>query len=255
MVGSASPAHVTGAQCVLRRIRPVDHLPFPSISPPHRHSRGWGGAPAPSPRKLWRAGGRDAMSTETRTHPSRLFLETTSPPLIAALLSERFSSIQNDSFASSGRIVRADSKSRWSRCVAGLNRSGGLRAHNAQVTATLMQKVPALLQSIEKTKDAVVRIGALLIVKIDWTVPGHPVDGCSAGTLDHRPQLPSSPQEIVAALNLSDGSRRAPDGPALWEELPEPLRSRLEPARYQSTGTEPPPGSDGSFMPPSGPSL
>jgi|ERR1700678_1290733 hypothetical protein len=74
-------------------------------------------------------------------------------------------------------------------------------------------------------------------------------------SLDHRPQLSSSPQEIVAALNLPDGSRSAPDGPAIWEELPEPLRSPLEPTRYQSTGTEPPPGSDGSFMPPSGPSL
>jgi hypothetical protein len=74
-----------------------------------------------------------------------------------------------------------------------------------------------------------VRIGALLIVKIDWTVQVIQLTAVQQATLDHRPQLSSSPQEIVPALNLPDGSRRAPDGSAIWEELPEP-RPGLRPA-------------------------
>lgn len=43
-----------------------------------------------------------------------------------------------------------------------------VQAQDAYVTATLLQTVAPVLQALHPTKDAVVRAGALLIVKVDW---------------------------------------------------------------------------------------
>jgi superfamily II DNA or RNA helicase len=75
-------------------------------------------------------------------------------------------------------------------------------AQDAQITATLLQNLAPVITSLDHTKDAVIRVGALLVVKIDWTVQVAQLTAAQQATLDHRPQLSSSPQEIVAALQL-----------------------------------------------------
>jgi hypothetical protein len=94
-------------------------------------------------------------------------------------------------------------------------------AQDAQITATLLQNLPPLLMSLQATKDAVVRVGALLVVKVDWTVQVFQLTAAQQLQLDHHPQWARSPQEIIAALNLtpddqSAGARPPDDGAARW---------------------------------------
>jgi hypothetical protein len=79
-----------------------------------------------------------------------------------------------------------------------------VQAQDAYVTATLLQNVGPVLQSLQPTKDAIVRAGALLIVKIDWAVQVYQLTAAQQATLDHQPQLVASPQEIIAVLQLPE---------------------------------------------------
>jgi hypothetical protein len=79
-----------------------------------------------------------------------------------------------------------------------------VQAQDAHVTATLLQNVGPVLQALQPTKDAVVRAGALLIVKIDWAVQVHQLTAVQQAILDHQPKLVSSPAEIIAVLRLQD---------------------------------------------------
>lgn len=73
-------------------------------------------------------------------------------------------------------------------------------AQDAAVTATLLQGVAPVIASLQPTKDAVVRAGAVLIVKIDWAVQVHQLTAAQQVMLNHQPQLLSSPAAIIAAL-------------------------------------------------------
>jgi hypothetical protein len=75
-------------------------------------------------------------------------------------------------------------------------------AQDAEVTAKLLSNVPGVLGSLQPTKDAVIRAGALLIVKVDWTVSVFQLTAAQQARLDHQPGLASSPAEIIAALSL-----------------------------------------------------
>jgi hypothetical protein len=75
-------------------------------------------------------------------------------------------------------------------------------AQDAAVTATLLQNLGPVLGALQPTKDAVIRAGALLIVKVDWAVNVFQLTAAQQAQLDHRPQLAHSPHEIIAALNL-----------------------------------------------------
>jgi len=55
-----------------------------------------------------------------------------------------------------------------------------------------------------RPKDAVVRAGALLIVKVDWVVQVHQLTAAQQAILDHRPQLAASPKEIISVLQLTE---------------------------------------------------
>jgi len=78
-------------------------------------------------------------------------------------------------------------------------------ASEASVTAILLPSVGPVLQALQPTKDAVVRAGALLIVKVDWVVHVYLLTAVQQTILDHhRPQLAASPAEIIAALQLTD---------------------------------------------------
>jgi transcriptional regulator with XRE-family HTH domain len=76
-------------------------------------------------------------------------------------------------------------------------------AQDAAVTATLLQGVAPVIVSLQPTKDAVVRAGAALIVKIDWAVQVHQLTAAQQMVLNHQPQLLSSPTAIIAALQLN----------------------------------------------------
>ncbi|MBS2963861.1 hypothetical protein KGA66_12455 [Actinocrinis puniceicyclus] len=89
-------------------------------------------------------------------------------------------------------------------------------AQDAQITALLLQSLPAVIASLQPYKDAVVRIQAVLIVKIDWVVAVHQLSAAQQYALDHKPQLATSPHEIVSALALAaDGPLR--DEPSTQE--------------------------------------
>lgn len=80
-------------------------------------------------------------------------------------------------------------------------------AQDAAVTATLLQNLGPVITALQPTKDAVVRVGALLIVKVDWIVHVFQLTAAQQAQLDHRPQLAASPREIIAALNLTPGNQ------------------------------------------------
>jgi hypothetical protein len=73
----------------------------------------------------------------------------------------------------------------------------------ADLTVVLLQNLAPLLASLQPTKDAVIRAGALLILKVNWQVPVFQLTAAQQAKLDHRPQLASSPHEIVQVLQLT----------------------------------------------------
>jgi len=73
-------------------------------------------------------------------------------------------------------------------------------AQDAVITSKLMENLPPLIESLQPTKDAVIRIGALLIVKVDWVVTIHQLTAAQQAILDHRPQLTAAPHEIITTL-------------------------------------------------------
>ncbi|MEU9413606.1 hypothetical protein AB0E08_49055 [Streptomyces sp. NPDC048281] len=89
-------------------------------------------------------------------------------------------------------------------------------AQDATITATMMQNVGPLITSLQPTKDAVVRIGAVLIVKVDWEVRVLQLTAAQQAILDHRPQLATSPRDVIGAIGLlgTSGSRTAADSAA-----------------------------------------
>lgn len=82
-------------------------------------------------------------------------------------------------------------------------------AQDAAVTATMMQNLGPVIGSLQPTRDAVIRVGALLIVKVDWVVSVFQLTAAQQFELDHHPALASSPKEIIAALELTESSHPA----------------------------------------------
>ncbi|MFE2424643.1 hypothetical protein [Streptomyces hokutonensis] len=86
-------------------------------------------------------------------------------------------------------------------------------AQDATVTATMMQNVGPVLASLQPTKDAVVRIGAVLIVKVDWEVRVLQLTAAQQAILDHQPQLATSPRDVIATIGLLTASSGATPPP------------------------------------------
>jgi hypothetical protein len=78
-------------------------------------------------------------------------------------------------------------------------------AHDAQVTSTMLQHLGPVLTALQSTKDAVIRIGAVLIVKLDDQLVVHQLTAAQQLQLDHQPQLAMAPREILTALELEPG--------------------------------------------------
>lgn len=74
-------------------------------------------------------------------------------------------------------------------------------AQDASITATLLANLGPVIQSLQPTKDAALRVGALLIIKVDWTVQVIQLTAAQQAILDHQPQL-RHPHEIITALQL-----------------------------------------------------
>jgi hypothetical protein len=89
-----------------------------------------------------------------------------------------------------------------------------LQRPDAEVTALLMHNLGPLIGSLQPTKDAVVRVGAVLVVKVDWTVVVHQLTPGQRLLLDHNPDLEASPHTILAALGAFPASNPAVAPPA-----------------------------------------
>jgi RNA polymerase sigma factor (sigma-70 family) len=133
------------------------------------------------------------------------------------------------------RRMRAAAKSEVARQVA----AGAAHAiesrlvleQDAKVTAAMMQNVGPVLTSLQPTKDAVIRIGALLIVKVDWTVTVHQLTAVQQLLLDHHPHLLTSPYEILRALSPEANGNHGVIPPlkrAIESDKPIPLVSEAD---------------------------
>jgi hypothetical protein len=81
-----------------------------------------------------------------------------------------------------------------------------VHAQDATVTATMLQNLGPVLVALQPTKEAVIRAGALLIVKMDSTLVVHQLTPAQQLQLDHQPQLAQSPYDILSALELRPSS-------------------------------------------------
>ncbi|MET8857645.1 hypothetical protein [Streptomyces sp. NPDC004579] len=80
-------------------------------------------------------------------------------------------------------------------------------ARDAAITSTFMQNLPALIAALHPTKDAVLRVGAILLVKLDWQVCVFQLTAAQQAALDHQPYLISSPRDLLDALGPLDPAR------------------------------------------------
>ncbi|SMD18341.1 RNA polymerase sigma factor, sigma-70 family [Kibdelosporangium aridum] len=93
---------------------------------------------------------------------------------------------------------------------------------DAKVTAAMMANVGPVLTSLQPTKDAVIRIGAVLIVKVDWTVAVHQLTAEQQLLLDHQPHLLTSPCEILRAISPPANGHRGAIEPRPGEQQDPP---------------------------------
>lgn len=93
-------------------------------------------------------------------------------------------------------------------------------AQDAAVTATLLANLGPVIASLQPTKDAVIRVGALLIVKVDWVVTVYQLTAAQQTVLDHRPDLATAPHEVTTILNMlgPDGEDAVQDRHIDWSD-------------------------------------
>lgn len=77
-----------------------------------------------------------------------------------------------------------------------------IHTQDAIITATMLQNLGPVLTSLQPTPNAVIRTGALLIVKVDGNVVVHQLTPVQQLKLDHEPHLAQSPHNILFALEL-----------------------------------------------------
>jgi hypothetical protein len=87
-------------------------------------------------------------------------------------------------------------------------------AQDAQVTAILLQNLGPVIASLQYINDAVLRVGALLIVKIDGKVQVLQLTAAQQAILDHSPHLASAPGEIITAPQPP-----SPEGSGRWTAI------------------------------------
>jgi hypothetical protein len=83
-------------------------------------------------------------------------------------------------------------------------------AQDAAYTEMLLQNIGPVLASLQPTKDALLRLGAVLIVKVDWSVTVYQLTVSQRLKLDSQIDLAKSPREIVVALGLQPMQQAQP---------------------------------------------
>ncbi|MGH3814377.1 MAG: hypothetical protein ACRDUV_18315 [Pseudonocardiaceae bacterium] len=104
--------------------------------------------------------------------------------------------------ARTGQIVHSPLAREAAILAAHAAESRLVHAQDATVTATMLQNLGPVLAALQPTKEAVIRAGALLIVKMDSTLVVHQLTSAQQLQLDHQPQLAQSPHDILSALEL-----------------------------------------------------
>jgi hypothetical protein len=87
------------------------------------------------------------------------------------------------------------------------------QAKEAVNTALAMEHLGELITALQPTKNAVVRLGAILLVKKDGAVVVQHLNAAQLLRLNHNPQLALSPGEIIDALKPEPASAARPEGP------------------------------------------
>jgi hypothetical protein len=82
-----------------------------------------------------------------------------------------------------------------------------IHAADAAVTKDMMENLGDVLASLATIEQAVIRVGALLIVKADGKVMVHQLTPAQQHKLDHEPTLVKSPLEILGALQALPAAR------------------------------------------------
>lgn len=78
-------------------------------------------------------------------------------------------------------------------------------AQDAQVTATLMQHLGSVIESVQPLEEAVIRVGSMLLVKVGDQLVVHQLTSAQELRLNHHPHLAMSAGEVLAALEVRDG--------------------------------------------------
>lgn len=107
-----------------------------------------------------------------------------------------------------------------------------VQAQDAANTATILQALAPVLASLQSTREAVIRVGALLIVQIEGSVVVHQLTATQQLRLDHDPDLLRSPRDILSSLHLTDT-------PFLQPASPSAQTIALEPAADTHRAHEP----------------
>lgn len=94
-----------------------------------------------------------------------------------------------------------------------------------------MQNLGRALTALRPTPDAVLRIGALLIVKVDNVVAVHQLTAAQQLTLDHQPHLLTSPHDMTAHIPIRSApllTTAHPPSPRHLQADPHRRPSRVE---------------------------
>ena len=76
----------------------------------------------------------------------------------------------------------------------------------------MLQNTGPVLQALQPTRDAVIRVGALLIIKADWAVYVYQLTAAQQAILDHQPHLAAAtPKEIITDTGVHCDLRQRDD--------------------------------------------
>lgn len=87
-------------------------------------------------------------------------------------------------------------------------RPGQDLAQDAMITSALLENADAVITALQPTRDAVVRLGAILIVKTDGRPVVTQLTPAQQARLDHAPHLAAAPGKITAALGIASLAAR-----------------------------------------------
>ncbi len=97
----------------------------------------------------------------------------------------------------------------------------------------MLQNLDPVPTALQPTKEAVIRVGALLIVKVDGVVGAHQLTSARQFQLDPQPWLATAPHEILAAPQLGPGEPLVAGAPGRGHHK---VNDTLAPAGHEGRG-------------------